>query len=438
LLVGLILSSVGVIWLPNEAWLLGPITFCLAIGGTGILSWRHGRAARAQRLFYGATLLFVLLFAIPIFFLEPPIGNTDEISPQSFFRYEQQGFGVATVPPWERVPITHNFDNPLDANLENDYLVDDINRLVTTDNRRLQSLITLLQDGTHHQIYQIRNLAMQSVQVQQAYFPGWEAIVDEYPITLQQNPETGLIELILPNVNEESELKIQLGPTSQRLVAWGVTIGAVIVTLFLLRRRIRRTGPQPYYDDDLLNQGDSRIASFVILAFLGMVALANAPNNLIPLRAAPNYTLRDAIFMDNRTDAGLEALAARLSSATLTPGDQLEITLYWRTNRFLPSNYQRQLTLRDVTTGSIHWQSEFEPLGVVPTRRWVRGRTVLDLMHVVVPPDLPTGRYTLTLEIQPCENNVCNPDSVVTFFDRAGHIIGTQLTLPQVLTVQDN
>ncbi|QPC80720.1 hypothetical protein G4Y79_13465 [Phototrophicus methaneseepsis] len=435
-LIGFTTTLIAILWLPDASWLLGPISFCYAVSGAGILGWRQILPLRTTRIFFGAVLLSVLLFSVPVFFLPQPTNSMTSIDAQSIFQYEQQGYGIATLPPWQPVPIAHEPTLPMSLTLQNGYLANDINRFGGSDRRQLQSLTTLLSNGTHEQTYQIRSFASQLVEVQQAYYPGWEAYLEGQALPISRRANNGLLEISLPEIRTTSTLTILLGSTTTRTAAWLLAAVALILAILLLRRRLRQAGPRRYYDDALLNADDRRMASLVIILFLGLVALANAPNNLLPLRASPNYTLQGAIRMDNRTDVGLDAIAARLSKTVVSPGDSLTVTTYWRSSRFLTGNYQRRLILRDVTSGNTPWQSPMTSLSSIPTRRWIRGRTVADTAEVAIPAGLAPGRYILSMEIQECTNDVCSDIDALTFFDRAGSILGSQLTVPQVITVE--
>jgi hypothetical protein len=86
-----------------------------------------------------------------------------------------------------------------------------------------------------------------------------------------------------------------------------------------------------------------------------------------------------------------------LANDELTPGDILQLTLFWETNSQLEQRYKVFLHLLD-ENGQLVAQRDSEPGGALkPTHIWKPGEVITDNHGILIPSDLPPGRYTLSL-----------------------------------------
>jgi hypothetical protein len=77
------------------------------------------------------------------------------------------------------------------------------------------------------------------------------------------------------------------------------------------------------------------------------------------------------------------------------PGDILRVTLFWETGAPVADRYKVFLHLLD-DAGQLVAQTDSEPRdGLMPTTIWAPGEIVVDRDGVLLPADLPPGRYTL-------------------------------------------
>ena len=90
-------------------------------------------------------------------------------------------------------------------------------------------------------------------------------------------------------------------------------------------------------------------------------------------------------------------LGYTISQTSLSPGDIVEVTLFWQTNTPLDSRYKIFLHLVD-SNGQLVNQRDSEPGGgLALTTTWNPGDTVLDNHGVLIPANAPLGPYTLLL-----------------------------------------
>ena len=76
------------------------------------------------------------------------------------------------------------------------------------------------------------------------------------------------------------------------------------------------------------------------------------------------------------------------------PGDELDLTLYWRAPQPLDKDYK--VFVHVVRDGQVAAQHDSEPgLGGFPTSRWRAGEIVTDRHPIQVPPETQAGSYSV-------------------------------------------
>jgi hypothetical protein len=95
----------------------------------------------------------------------------------------------------------------------------------------------------------------------------------------------------------------------------------------------------------------------------------------------------------------IDLLAPRYSAGTLQPGDVLTVTLFWRAVGPLGQDYSVSLQLLD-ESGAVHSQIDRYPVdNFRPTTSWTLNEVIRDNYGLVLPTDLPPGRYRLVLTL---------------------------------------
>ncbi len=99
-----------------------------------------------------------------------------------------------------------------------------------------------------------------------------------------------------------------------------------------------------------------------------------------------------------RFGAHVSLLGYSLPSATLKPGDILQLTLFWQTDAALDTRYKVFVHLYADPDQPPVAQQDGEPGGgLAPSNTWATGATIADNHGVLVPGDLPPGRYQLMI-----------------------------------------
>jgi hypothetical protein len=109
---------------------------------------------------------------------------------------------------------------------------------------------------------------------------------------------------------------------------------------------------------------------------------------------------------------------------TYAAGAALPVSLYWTTDAPLERDYTIGLYLR-AADGAPITQSDMQPgWGFAPTSSWRAGLPVWDHRALLLPPDLPAGRYLLWLKVYGFDENFAPVDVRVTAGEQVDESIG--------------
>ena len=429
LIIGALLAAVGIVIFPTQTWLLGPIMVCMAIGGSGVMMLRVWLPLRWQRLFFVILLIVILATSSPVWLAPRWPESFGDTSPLQQILYEQESGGPAVLPSNAPIPATIPESLTPNRSLISGYQLDSINRIAFQPSSMLE--ISVLHQWTHDYVFQIRSNGVTQLDILTAYFPGWQAFINDQPVSLGRNERTGLMSVEIPPGN--SQLHITLGSTPARQNAWVLSAFALITALFVTWRRFRR-----HIDEwdlpDLLSLQEVRLAAVTLGCFFLIILLFAVPLSSVTFYARPGYALDNAISLRSRTETGLEAIAYRLNQSIFRPGETLDLTLYWQALRFLPANYQTQVYLLDANR-EIRWhRTDFRTPGGYPTRRWLTYRYMSDKYQIALSDSIIPGDYQIAVEVYACDTT-CDPAQRLIFFNAQGGNTGQVLLLPTTITI---
>jgi hypothetical protein len=127
------------------------------------------------------------------------------------------------------------------------------------------------------------------------------------------------------------------------------------------------------------------VGSLIDYPLIGTVKLSGTTHTV------PSYET-EAVFQGGLALAGYD-----LSASTLSPGETLDVTLYWDAAGPLPVDYTVFVHLVD-PDGQIVAQGDSPPrVGRYPTTAWGANERVPDSHTLALPADLPPGAYTLVV-----------------------------------------
>lgn len=106
-----------------------------------------------------------------------------------------------------------------------------------------------------------------------------------------------------------------------------------------------------------------------------------------PPAGSPRYRLGGVVELEGY----------RVATATVRPGEEVEVHLYWRALERMDRDYTVFVHLYD-RAGRLWGAGDSQPLsGQVPTSTWVAGESVDDVHWVRLDPQAPPGEYTLAV-----------------------------------------
>ncbi len=440
------LGGLGLAWLllllliPLPPRTLAPIALSAAVMGSMALD-THAllpgalRTRLPARLSLPLLLIVALVGSTPVL-LPPPTDRSPESTPFAQVRYEQQGYGVAVLPPGAPVPVTLAANTEANRQLTNSYQSAELDYVLRPDMLNPPRL-TALSLGPHVRRYELSTSSGAQINYLTAYFPGWHAQLNTpsgpLPIRLQNNEDSGLMQITLPQ-SRSGELRISLDATPLRGSTWLFSWGMLTLLLLLTTRRAAQQPRGAFYDDlRLMNTGQTRLMATVMAAVIAVVTLITPQDPAIAgLRAGPNYRLLDAQIVRVQNLSGLELLGYRLASARLRTGQAIDLTLFWQVPRTVSDNYVVALQLEDVNRGTRSPLCDPRYPGGYPTRRWGSGY-MTDRYTCVVPETMLPGTYRLHVAVLQCLD-VCSQADRQAWFEgtRPGPL---SFTLPQPLAL---
>jgi hypothetical protein len=106
------------------------------------------------------------------------------------------------------------------------------------------------------------------------------------------------------------------------------------------------------------------------------------------------------VLLEERVLApGLVLLGYDQAAETVSPGDRIPLTLYWRAGSASPVDYRVSLQLLGPDGRAVVEQSSGLVGGRYPTTRWREGELVRDWQDLALPVTLPAGDYSLVLSV---------------------------------------
>jgi hypothetical protein len=416
--------------LTEEIWLLGPLTLCLSITGSATIRLRRHLPHRYRRLALPTILVSVITMAITVWLPPQWPASFGDSGPSGQILYEQQGYGIAVLPPGQDIPVT--IPSPIVPNrsLISNYQTDTITRI---PQNQLPVASDEWESETHEDRYSVFAEDAITFEVLRANFPGWKATLDDIPLELQTSETNGLIQLTIPPTYD-GELVIVLGATPLRQTAWIISWSMFVFLLLGTLVRSRRQRNITYDNQELISVEETRLLTLILIGFFLCILMFATENSPYTLHSRPGHLLDGSIELSTRTTTGLEALSYRLDKRNYQAGQSIDFFIAWRTSRKMLQNYSVRVYLQEANQ-EIYWaQSQAHYPGSYPTRRWTTNRYVRDSHNISLDSEMIPGTYQIAVEVYNCDPE-CSPDNRLDFFDQNGQLIGQTFLLPTLITV---
>lgn len=405
--------------------LVPPAAWCGALAGAGFVS--SFPREHTQQMALAAALVVITATFLPVYLTFQRPTNAVDFDFQAQLQYELRGYGVAGV--LSQQPVPSNLPLAAPPNLP----------LLAAYNRALPDRLTLL-TGTpdkivlmraQHQasLYTVASASPLSAVYTVAPFIGWQATLNNMPLTLSLSSDSNAYLLDIPPIRA-GELRIRFGSTPYRDAGGLVSILGLVALGLWWRSQHRRKDWQMHFPR-LLTSTDVRVVA-VVAVVLGILASAWLSGRFLPSPQPSSWSgLANSTMLTYPSNSSLQLIGYHLDNVLHQP---MMVKLHWRATRPIDEAYALTAALIS-TTGERVFESSVIPLAHLPTTSWRVDRYYTTHLLLRLP-DLPRGRYTLTLRVFPCRGRglVCTTARALTFFDERGVHLGTQLTLPRILT----
>jgi hypothetical protein len=374
------------------------------------LSWLAGAAVAGtakldRRVETGAgALLLLLILGAALVYLYPQklLPGTRRISPAEVVRFEVKSSAVGSTSLGEYTPIW--VENALHTSpLVEDYLAGrPVNRLSNLLPPGVSA--APLEESVQRQSYQLTVAAPTTLTLALFYFPGWQATIDGAPDALLPHPQSGLVDVALPQ--GEYTLTLTFGATPlRRAAAWLSAIawlGLLSLTLLATIQMVQRRGRAPVDVAQGLQPWGAAGGSVPLgklwpaSAVVGLVLLLQIGfPQLFRLHSPPDTALPAQIRLHTDFEDKLRLLGIDPPPAVVKPGQALTLVAYWRALDELEQDYAVLLHLDDPVTGETVATVDQRHPSDIPTSDWATGLYVRNPLRLVIPADADPIQYAL-------------------------------------------
>jgi len=423
----------GAVWLPNT-WLdsmakfpqlsrpdlLLPMAACGAIVGgqcARILASYH----RVVRLCGLALLVGLTVGSASPLLNPPPFAPYHTVNPlTSYIQAELRGTFKGSFRNGLLLPKdTPTLPAPSLALLDS-YQADQVLK-VEHASRLPRGNLALLSHSPTHDTLRLDSPRPTPLEILTLNFLGWGAEFRQSPIPIQSAPQTGFIQIEIPE--GRGDLRVHFGATSARLIGIVISVGSSLLLALAFPLVKKRASSAP----------DLPAVSWQVIGacVLAIVLLLGGRSRNLARPYLPNITPHPIIF-----DGGIDLLGYTLGNSTPTAGKTLDLTLFWQPARPNLPDYHIQVSLVDSTGRAVLVERHLNP-GGVPSSYWKQERYIADHYALRIPSRLASGDYLLRLEVLRCQGTyTCGEAVNLQAFEPRGTPRGGMVLLPPRLEVR--
>jgi len=230
------------------------------------------------------------------------------------------------------------------------------------------------------------------------YYPGWQATLNNKPITLIPEPETGFMMIDIPA--GQHEIHITLTETPLR---WGTLLLSLVTGLAMMALWLIPKKSTTFERSVKFNIPNVRITVLIIIGFMITVFLVKpALRPYLTIHSPPKQVIPAQYQVDIPFEYGIRLRGYDISAVVVSAGTRLDIVLYWESDQapinvnlqpFVHLDYLHMLTTvaetANYTPGDVTTET------VLPTFHWTPGRYIRDEHHLIIPHNIPPIAYNI-------------------------------------------
>ncbi len=376
--------------------MLGATSIMLAvlagIGLDGVLQWENLKLTLIWRS--GLIASWVALPLILSLYLTQPAPWPDfgDVFPLRMSLIEQKGRWLGTTSTADYVPATVDSIPRRNEEMVRGFYegepLDRVNRYTIPED----AAVVAEELSPLHFQYQVDTQEPFLLRLFLFDFPGWQVRIDGQLVETELGLPEGFI--VVPVQAGVHLVDVCFGSTPARTMAWTISLLALSITL-IVAYRLRKSERQLV---ETVSQQDWGLQDKVVLgSVLGLFLLtifALGPMGILHMSSTGMVAEPAEVGMFANFGDQIALIGADLSETAVSPGDEVEVTLYWKAQQPIDINYQSFVHLL-TEEGTLVAQSDHLNPGDFPTKRWPLDKYVLDTHRLVVPADLSSGTYNV-------------------------------------------
>ena len=368
------------------------------------------------RPYLTAVCLIVQIVAVaPFLYPVTPFTRYGEITLADQVNYERRSQSIGTTTLGEYMPktVTRTFTG---SPLVKAFQAGQNPPRLDPASLPLGATASLLEQTAVAHVYRLNSPVDFTLRLWQFDYPGWQADLDDQPISIRPEADTGFILIDLPA--GEHTLTARFGETPLRLASLlvsGVTVLGLMIVGVYQALKIYRSGRQER-QEQIKNPGDlarpgqtprqSRVlyGSIVFGAGLIVAALWLKPllRPVFTIQSPPDQALPAQRAADIRFANGIRLLGYDLEKTVVEAGGRMQVVLYWQTDTaLLRVNLQPFVHLDRLNDGvTVADATNYTPgdattESVLPTFHWDTARYVRDEHDLLLPSDTRPIAYAV-------------------------------------------
>ena len=234
-----------------------------------------------------------------------------------------------------------------------------------------------------------------TVTIDQFYFPGWLAWVDDTAVAVTPAPQSGLIQVNVPAGQHDVVLRFVANTPLRRAGAWLSLLTLIgIVGEMAFFKRLSKSLP---IQTGLLRRelsGFQNLTALPTALFLLLLAAKlwwiTPYTTWFRLSSPPGMALPASHATDLAITNDVKLIGYDLDTTTLHPGDELPVRLYWQATRPIPRLYSSFVQLITPINKAAIAQADAQNPGGIPTSDWHTSLYVVDELTIRLPLEAAT------------------------------------------------
>ncbi len=368
--------------------LLGATAVMLAIlAGAAVQGGRGAEEQRGVRIASAVVVALPILFALPL--TQPaPWPDFGPVFTGRMSEIEHKGRWLGTTSTADYVPATVDATPGRNGRVVSPLYEDKPADRVNWETLPEGTAVTVQTITPLHTQYSVDAPKKFSFRLFLFDFPGWQVRIDGEVVETKLGKPEGFI--VIPVPAGQHLVDVAFGSTPARTAAWIISGISLLLTLLISWRY----APSRFTFHASRFTLPDRLTLFVVLGVTAVTLLILQPIGWLHDDSSDFVAeaAETAVFVNFGDQIAL--IGYDVSAEQASPGDVVDVTVYWQAERPLDIGYQVFVHLLRVEGPLVAQSDKINP-GDFPTRQWPLDKYIRDKHHLQLPSDLPPGEYVI-------------------------------------------